>query len=75
MARFQVRLGEHPGDSRPQFAVVDTRHDLPVARFASRDEAQAHADKLEQGPLDWDDQEAWKDDWDDDDWGEGAAGS
>lgn len=67
MARFQVREGEHPGDASPQYAVVDTANDdLPVARFASRDDARAHAQKLEQGPLDWDEQDAWKDDWKDD---------
>lgn len=69
MARFQVVQGEHPGDASPRFAVVDTEHrDLPVAHFSARDDAQAHADKLNQGPLDWDEQEQWQDDWDDD-WG------
>ncbi len=74
MARFEVREGEHPVSGRPRYAVVDTHHDdLPVARFDSRQDAQAHVDKLEQGPLDWDEQEAWKDDWDDD-WGEASGG-
>ncbi len=70
MPRFEVREAEHPVDAKPRFAVVDTHNrDLPVANFASRDDAEAHAEKLEQGPLDWDEQEQWEDEWDDD-WGD-----
>ena len=66
MARFQIREREHPGGAS-RFAVVDTEsNELPVAEFDTREQAQAHADRLAQGPFDWDEQEAWQDDWDDD---------
>lgn len=69
MARFQVVTGEHPADARPEYVVVDTENrDLPVAHFDDRDDADEHADKLNHGPLDWDEQEAWKDEWDDEEW-------
>lgn len=68
MARFQVVDREDPISGGVKYAVIDTDNkDLPVATFDDRGDAQAHADKLEQGPLDWDEQEAWQDD--DDDWG------
>lgn len=68
MARFVVTEGETPTDAKPRYAVVDTDNkDLPVAHFDNREDASAHADKLNEGPLDWDEQEAWQDD---DDWGD-----
>ncbi|MBW3561919.1 MAG: hypothetical protein KY437_05415 [Actinobacteria bacterium] len=70
MARFQVREGEHPVSGDPRYTVVDTDNDeLPVARFDSRAAAEAHAQRLAEGPFDWDEQEAWQDDWDDDEQG------
>ena len=73
VTRFVVRERERAVSGRPQYLVVDTedRH-RPVATFDDRDEAQAHADRLAEGPFDWEEQEAWKDDWDDDEWGEPA---
>jgi hypothetical protein len=67
MRRFRVEQAEHPVTAAPRFRVVDTQEDLIVATFDTVQEAQEHADKLEAGPLDWDEQEAWQDD--DDDWG------
>ncbi|MGH3442280.1 MAG: hypothetical protein ACRDUY_09610 [Nitriliruptorales bacterium] len=68
MARFRVREDEHPGNARTMYTVVDTQEDdLPVARFDQRHAAEVHAAKLNAGPLDWDEQEAWKDEWADDD--------
>lgn len=71
MPRFQVRAEETIGRARPRYAVVDTENrDLPVAHFDHREDAEAHAGRLEQGPFDWDEQEAWQDEWEDDedDW-------
>lgn len=62
MGRFVVEQGEHPVTAAPRFRVIDTDEDLIVATFATREEAAAHAEKLEAGPLDLDEQEAWKDD-------------
>ncbi|HEX9767241.1 MAG TPA: hypothetical protein VGA36_10795 [Nitriliruptorales bacterium] len=68
MSRFKVIERESTLGTGPRFAVVDSQNnDLPVAEFATREAAQAHADRLAQGPFDWDEQEAWKDDWDDED--------
>lgn len=39
----------------------------PVAEFPDEAAARAHADRLAQGPFDWDEQEAWQDDEDEDD--------
>jgi hypothetical protein len=43
----------------------------PVAEFDDEVAARAHAQRLAEGPFDWDEQEAWQDpdDEDDDDWG------
>lgn len=65
--RFQIRKDEHVADARNVYTVIDTEaDDLPVARFDQRDAAESHAAKLNAGPLDWDEQDAWKDEWDDD---------
>lgn len=70
MARFIVRQRERAVTGRPQFLVVDTEDEhRPVAEFDDREQAQAHADRLNEGPFDWDEQDAWKDEWDDDDRG------
>lgn len=74
MTRFMVRERERSVSGRAQYLVVDTedRH-RPVAEFDDREAAQAHADRLAEGPFDWDEQDAWKDDWDgEDDDGAGA---
>lgn len=72
MARFVVRERERTGRSGSEFLVLDTDHDdLPVAQFDTRDAAESHALRLAQGPFDWDEQEAWKDPWDEDDDDEG----
>lgn len=39
--------------------------DREVARFATEAEARAHAQRLGEGPFDWDEQEAWQDEDDD----------
>ncbi len=71
MARFKVVERERIRDAKPQYAVVDSENrDMPVAHFSSRREAEAHVEKLESGPFDWDEQEAWQDD----DWGEPRKG-
>jgi hypothetical protein len=41
--------------------------DRPVAEFADEEAARAHADRLAEGPFDWDEQEAWQDPDDDED--------
>jgi hypothetical protein len=66
MTRFTVVEAEHPVDARPRWAVVDSRSDLVVANFATREEAEAHARRLEEGPLDWEEQEAWQEE----EWGD-----
>jgi hypothetical protein len=64
VARFKVIEREDPTGGTPRFGVVDTEsNDLPLAEFTSRELAQAHADRLAQGPFDWDEQAAWKDEW------------
>lgn len=72
VARFVVRDRERAVSGRPQYLVVDTedRH-RPVAEFDDRDAAEAHAQRLAEGPFDWDEQDAWHDEWDD--WGEPEA--
>lgn len=71
MTRFIVRERERAVSGNPQFLVVDTEDDhRPVAEFGERDPAQAHADRLNQGPFDWDEQDAWKDEWDDEEGGD-----
>lgn len=67
MARFELVHDERPLTGRKVILVVDREDDSrPVARFTELDEATAHAARLNAGPLDWDEQEAWKDEWDDD---------
>jgi hypothetical protein len=68
MSRFVVREGERPTDAKPRWAVIDTKSDLPVAHFPTRKEAEAHAERLAQGPFDLDEQEKWKEE--DDEWGD-----
>lgn len=71
MSRFKVVEGEDI-QAHSRYAVVDTENrDMPVAHFSKRDEAEAHVKKLESGPFDWDDQEAWQED---DDWGKSRKG-
>lgn len=71
MARFVVQQREKVS-GRPRYLVVDTEdRSRPVASFDDREAAQAHADRVNAGPFDWDEQEAWQDEWDDD---RGAAG-
>ena len=71
MARFTVTERSKTGRAATEYLVVDSEDDdRPVAEFDDRQAAQQHADRLNQGPLDWDEQEAWQDEWDDDDsWG------
>lgn len=67
MSRFIVRERERSVSGRAQYLVVDAEDaHRPVAEFDDREAAQAHADRLAEGPFDWDEQDAWKDDWDDD---------
>lgn len=75
MTRFTVRQRERAVGGAPQFLVVDREDEhRPVAEFDDRDAAEAHATRLNQGPFDWDEQDAWKDDWDDaDDVGDPGA--
>lgn len=69
--KFVVRRRSDDVRGSGDFLVVNVEDaGRPVAEFSDEDAARAHADKLNQGPLDLDEQEAWKDDWDDD-WGEG----
>ena len=64
MARFVVRERTKTLREVPEYLVIDTEdRERPVASFDARDAAQAHADKLNAGPLDWDEQEAWQDPW------------
>ena len=68
MGRFQVRQREKTGSAEVEYVVEDTDDERrPVAEFPDRAAAEAHAEKLNAGPLDWDEQEAWKDDWEDED--------
>lgn len=67
MERFKVVAGEHVSDGKPKYAVVDASGRTCPSRFSSREDAEAHVNKLESGPFSWDEQEAWQDEWDDDD--------
>lgn len=68
MPRFEVTERSRTGSGTTEYLVVDTEDQRrPVASFGDRSAAEAHADKLESGPLDLDEQEQWKDEWDDDD--------
>jgi hypothetical protein len=68
VGRFQVRQRTRTGSDDVEYVVEDSedRH-RPVAEFADRGQADAHAEKLNAGPLDWDEQEAWQDEWDEED--------
>jgi hypothetical protein len=68
VARFKVVEREKfRGDVR--YVVVDTRsEELPVAHFDRREDAEAHARKLEEGPLDLEEQKEWQEE----DWGDWA---
>lgn len=68
MTRFIVRDRVASGSADAEYVVADTQdRSRPVAEFADRGAAQAHADKLNAGPLDWDQQDAWNED---DHWGD-----
>lgn len=72
--RFRVVSG-HDLRGRAEYLVVDAEDgDRPVAEFAERGAAEDHAARLNQGPLDWDEQEAWQDEWDEDDRGADVPG-
>ncbi len=68
MARFVVQERTQTGTGTPEYLVVNLDDESrPVASFRDRAAAEAHVEKLSHGPLDWDEQEEWKDDWDDED--------
>lgn len=69
MGKFVVQERDRNLTATPEYLVVNTEDKRrSVASFATREDAQAHADKLNEGPLDWDEQEQWQDDdWDDPD--------
>ena len=70
MEKFVVQERGRTGSGTPEFLVVNLEdRSRPVASFAQRDAAEAHAEKLNAGPLDWDEQEQWKDEWDEEDEG------
>ena len=65
--RFIVSERDPATGAASVYLVLDSRdRHRPVARFASRADAEAHAARLEAGPLDWDEQAAWQDPWRDD---------
>lgn len=65
--RWQIRPREL-ADGRVEWQVTDAEdRERAVASFATAEEAQAHAQRLAEGPFDWDDQAAWQDPDDDDD--------
>lgn len=67
LSRFVVRERERAVSGAPQYLVVDSEDRYrPVAEFDGHDAATAHAKRLNEGPFDWDEQDAWQDDWDDD---------
>ena len=67
--KFVVRDRSEDVRGRSRFLVVNTEDDdRPVAEFEQREAAEEHAEKLNQGPLDWDEQEQWQDEWEDDEW-------
>jgi hypothetical protein len=69
VANFVVQERSRTGSAASEFLVVnpDDQH-RPVASFPDRAAADAHAAKLNAGPLDWDEQEAWQDPDEDDGW-------
>lgn len=70
MGKFVVTERDRNVSGTAEYLVVNVEDKRrPVASFATREEADAHAEKLNAGPLDWDEQEQWQDDddWDDDD--------
>lgn len=71
MAKFVVQERDRNTTGSPEYLVVNLEDkERPVATFGERAAAEAHAEKLNAGPLDWDEQEQWQDDgWDDDDTG------
>lgn len=67
MAKFVVQERARTGSGAPEFLVVNLEDQgRPVASFDDRASAEAHVEKLSKGPLDWDEQDNWKDSWDDD---------
>jgi len=65
--RFIVEERATAGRGEALFLVLDTQdRSRPVAQFARRADAEAHAARLETGPFDWDEQDVWKDPWPDD---------
>lgn len=69
MARFEVQqINPKRYDPRDAtYEVVDTRDGNAVASFTDRAAAQAHADRINQGPFDLDQQDRQREE--DDDWG------
>ncbi|MFA9432808.1 hypothetical protein [Egicoccus sp. AB-alg2] len=68
MARFEVQqINPKRYDPRSAtYEVVDTRDGHAVASFRDRADAQTHADRLNEGPFDLDDQDRRRrqeDDW------------
>lgn len=73
--KFVVQQRDRNISGEAEYLVVNLEDKArPVANFATREEADAHAEKLNAGPLDWDEQEEWQDedDWDDDQDGDSA---
>lgn len=66
MARFEVRARERDGRIHDYQVIDHEDADRPVATFDEHDAAAAHAARLNEGPFDWDEQEAWQDEWADD---------
>lgn len=68
VSKFVVEERGRSGLARSEYLVVNVEDQRrPVASFDDRDAAEAHADKLNAGPLDWDEQEQWQDPWEDED--------
>lgn len=64
MGRFEVWERPRPGQAGNDYLVIDRdSSDLPVATFGDRRAAEDHAERLAQGPFDWDEQDQWDDDW------------
>lgn len=70
MARFEVKqINPKRYDPRATtYEVVDTQDGTPVASFPDRDEARAHAERLNAGPFDLDEQDRQRREADED-WG------
>jgi hypothetical protein len=66
VARFEVRPRERDGRIHDYQVLDHEDADRPVATFDDQEEAAAHAARLNEGPFDWDEQGAWKDEWDED---------